>query len=629
MSANANPLLDGQLSLTVGGVEYIDKPISDLQCEDVAPGGDASLSFRLWVSNPFTVATDYPTLIVDAYVELKHGSTQLFAGYVCNDPTVGYAGEQAYVDVECHGLFARAKARQDYIDYWTCRDTSTWTLHRRSAKSAQLSTDGEVRLEIPQNVAIDSSDSCGAYYSILGALRDDRPIGWLEFDWEANLGNATDAQWRARLAWPANGMYSDSWSFGYNPATYPWVVNNDWVIQGVSGGGVQTGHAAVVAPNLGTSSNPVIPRTVMLRLVPVTETVTAKKRYVRLYNLSIIRGKRSLQIISISAADPTVVTTATAHGLTDGDQVVIGGTDSTPLLVGYYTVTVIDSTRFYIPAAVTTAGTTGRAVVVGSLTIDGVMSEIATGLGATSCVTESIPAAGDALLDLHFDEPTTQADILAAVAGLSTGRADWRFRGLQFIAKPRPTSPTSYYVVDATQPGISVDVRTDPEATPDYVRVLYACRGDASWPDGTVRSVIKPSDPGWSGAPALRARITTLDYTDRLLSASEAESIATQALAWYSAGDPTGTITIAVPTVKDQAGNDVVAAYIRAGDFIDVVNYPNHRPWYITGRTVDITSGVVTLSIGGSGDQFVPRLEPAHPSSARRPAQKRHRRRKS
>jgi len=63
-------------------------------------------------------------------------------------------------------------------------------------------------------------------------------------------------------------------------------------------------------------------------------------------------------ITGISAANPSVITSAT-HGLVSGQEVFIYGTDSTPALLGKYTVTVIDPNTFSIPVNVTGAGTTG------------------------------------------------------------------------------------------------------------------------------------------------------------------------------------------------------------------------------------------------------------------------------
>lgn len=60
-----------------------------------------------------------------------------------------------------------------------------------------------------------------------------------------------------------------------------------------------------------------------------------------------------------TAANPTVITSALAHGLTNGDIVQIFGSNSTPTIDGQQEVTVLSPTTFSVPVHVTVAGTTG------------------------------------------------------------------------------------------------------------------------------------------------------------------------------------------------------------------------------------------------------------------------------
>lgn len=64
-------------------------------------------------------------------------------------------------------------------------------------------------------------------------------------------------------------------------------------------------------------------------------------------------------ITSITAAGPTVITTASTHGLLNGNQIIIGGSNSTPSINGKYTITYISPTTFSIPVTVTVSGNTG------------------------------------------------------------------------------------------------------------------------------------------------------------------------------------------------------------------------------------------------------------------------------
>ncbi len=69
----------------------------------------------------------------------------------------------------------------------------------------------------------------------------------------------------------------------------------------------------------------------------------------------------ALTITGNTAANPTVVTTSTPHGLTTGAVVNISGSNSTPSIDGSFPVTVLSPTTFSIPVNVTAAGTAGTA----------------------------------------------------------------------------------------------------------------------------------------------------------------------------------------------------------------------------------------------------------------------------
>ncbi len=67
-----------------------------------------------------------------------------------------------------------------------------------------------------------------------------------------------------------------------------------------------------------------------------------------------------LPISAISVANPTVITTSGAHGLTTGNFTRITGSNSTPVVDGYHQVTVTDSTHFTIAVNVTVSGNAGK-----------------------------------------------------------------------------------------------------------------------------------------------------------------------------------------------------------------------------------------------------------------------------
>jgi uncharacterized phiE125 gp8 family phage protein len=68
----------------------------------------------------------------------------------------------------------------------------------------------------------------------------------------------------------------------------------------------------------------------------------------------------AIAIVSSSIANPTVLTTATPHGLATGDTVTVAGhSGSTPAVSGTYTATVLSPTTLSVPVNVTVAGTGG------------------------------------------------------------------------------------------------------------------------------------------------------------------------------------------------------------------------------------------------------------------------------
>lgn len=63
-------------------------------------------------------------------------------------------------------------------------------------------------------------------------------------------------------------------------------------------------------------------------------------------------------ITNISVANPTQIT-STSHGLSDGNEIFIYNTDSTPTVFGKYTITYIDDDTFSVPVEVDIGGTAG------------------------------------------------------------------------------------------------------------------------------------------------------------------------------------------------------------------------------------------------------------------------------
>jgi hypothetical protein len=76
------------------------------------------------------------------------------------------------------------------------------------------------------------------------------------------------------------------------------------------------------------------------------------------------QADRRSTVTSSSVASPTVITTSTAHGYSNGETVIISShTGSTPAISGSYVVSSVTEFTFTIPVAVTVAGTGGLALV--------------------------------------------------------------------------------------------------------------------------------------------------------------------------------------------------------------------------------------------------------------------------
>lgn len=137
-------------------------------------------------------------------------------------------------------------------------------------------------------------------------------------------------------------------------------------------------------------------------------------------------------IVSSSVANPSVITTAAAHGLTTGDRVTIAGhTGSTPDINGTHTVTVLSATTFSIPINVTVAGADGTVTEAAPAVVDPVPYEtgLADGLkfyegefilgGTTAIVDDEIVVTGGAA--------RCEVDNIELEANINLGTDDFGF----------------------------------------------------------------------------------------------------------------------------------------------------------------------------------------------------------
>ena len=104
----------------------------------------------------------------------------------------------------------------------------------------------------------------------------------------------------------------------------------------------------------------------------------------------------AVSVTSSSVADPTVITTAAAHGLLTGDTVLIAGhSGSTPDINGVNVATVLTPTTFTIPVNVTVGGTGGTSARVSSRSGAGYLAVSALTLGGYDSVGISLRDSDD------------------------------------------------------------------------------------------------------------------------------------------------------------------------------------------------------------------------------------------
>lgn len=89
-------------------------------------------------------------------------------------------------------------------------------------------------------------------------------------------------------------------------------------------------------------------------IVPTTKDMGIEFKY----NTSAIT-EHTISAINVYSPTRTIVTTTTAHGFLDEEEIIISGSNSTPSIDGTYNITLINSTQFTIATTITGVGNTG------------------------------------------------------------------------------------------------------------------------------------------------------------------------------------------------------------------------------------------------------------------------------
>jgi hypothetical protein len=209
-----------------------------------------------------------------------------------------------------------------------------------------------------------------------------------------------------------------------------------------------------------------------------------------------------------------------------------------------------------------------------------------------------------------WPEETTIAAMMEEAASIPSGGAEWRWSDDTFYCRPKPTTPEfryRWYVVDTRR--CSYGVVTDEELRKDYVKVLYQIEGDATYPNGTVRTLYRPSAP-----TLLTARVETIDLTELgPIPATDAQNAGDEWLAHNSAQAKAGSISGFGGYLRTVDGQWVAACHAREGDWVSPMDLLDRTPMYVTGVEVNGPADV-TLHVGGSEREYVftPSKHPLH-----------------
>lgn len=596
---------------TPAEVDITDAPPTQLQIANSGPGGFGGASFRLpaaAVSGPYD-ALDGLFKRGDL-LTITHGDppVTLHEGELTDDvehPIV--EGGKAYYEFTSAGLWWRAGQRKDFAAVLLDDDIGQWFVSPLAAQGYTLDLEGHIYLAVEAKQSVEAGRAAGIFYWLsdgLGSTYAEIREFFAVVRWSCPVsGGATDVTLD----------YSVTTPYGTGLAS-PWTNLRTWSLgQSTTGTALRVDLSGLNAKALRFK----------IGVPDGTDGFNAPREFEVLDPCVVVAPIDTLAITSIATGNPAVVTTAMPHKLATGDRVFIYGSNSTPRVDGWRTVTVVDSTRFSVAVNVTTAGSAGT--VRRGLRVDEAMAEVVAGelTGITNGLAQlaNTEPVGLTHWNLVARPHESRADTLDSFAMLSPAPFDYGFWDNHiFNVRPRPATPPAahHYVVDPAAAGVDVDVASAREDAPTHVKVLYSYRAPndlndadsyktSNTPNGITMAVYRPEDL-LDRAPAGIAVDVWDEFADLSMTHDEAVALADQILAWLSANQISGTVNLSVPYIALAGGGQKLAAYIRGGDAIDIAGRAGYERLPITSVEIDADSGGVTLGIGEERREFVARL---------------------
>jgi len=578
-----NPLFDDALVITIGGVDVTDDLLPGASWTTTMPGGfgDATLSLR--VTSPW--GPYHASVVKGAAVSIIHDGTSLFKGFVTNDLShaVLQNGQWSY-DVTAAGYWWKAGQKQDFCCVFTDDDYGVWQVSPRAYKPYSADTDGRLYVGAEVGAATKADSRASIFY-------------WLH----EGLGSGNDAI-RYFIAKLNYDLDNANWYFDLSTSpTNPWGT---WTVQ-------QTWNAAAAAAGFTIIACPAGTQALRASLYCSATGTAATLRYMEMTEACVVATDDAFYEAgcSMSAANPTTVTTTADHPFQTGDRVALMRSGGATGPHGWYTVTKTGAKTFTVAVLGTTSYTL---TVCGGVRPCQAMSAVA---GGDAKLTTGLATGGDdpSFGAIHYGLYTrpfgTRAEAIDHFASLHDEPIDYAFwEASEWVCAERVAPAASYdYLIDSEDtPGIDYNVFSDVENSPAYVKVTYKTRDAVgSIPAGTVLDVYRPSEPDWDTAGYV---VDVLDYSDVSMNAQEAQNIGDRYLDWVSENQYVGSISIACPTVPTQTGGTQQTAYIYAGDYIEDSEHATGR-LMITSTSYDLDRGVMTLGIGENRREFAGRVK--------------------
>jgi len=463
VTAETRPLFDGDLSVTVGGVD-VTAAARGLRYTSTDPGGFGEASFRLPCtdhSGPY-----HASVVRGAAVSVAHGAQTLFEGVVVNDLDVGTVADgEAYYDVAAAGKWYEATLRTDFCRTLSDAAFDAWEGSTRSGASFEVDTNGRLALIANAGTTYKAHAWAALQYWLDRGLGDPaRNIDHLLFV----LGDHGDGNGRG-----IDLALSGSWRINVRTGEHPWHPAQTTALTIAPPAQVAAGTIYRVPATPGTSfAEPARSVTLRLYLDSSSSNAPTADRYLIIREMYVMTEPDYYEVDAITGSLPATVKTTAAHGLKVGDRVFLWGADVATYNGIWTVLSVPSATTFTIDARGASAASSGVLERLPS-PVD-LMAVIGASIGGGAVLIDD-SSYHDALPGSVVVRPTTApADAMDALGdqfAVPQSWGWWEDGEYSQTSLVLPADPD--YVVDCDDPGVLYDVHTDDEGQADHVRVLY------------------------------------------------------------------------------------------------------------------------------------------------------------